>query len=71
MGEALVHAVGNGPIVVEGGKYLFNRMKYVVQAIDIKKCFLLSGERGIRQSSAVADDRTANEAFGDSWVKAA
>ena len=49
VGEALVHAIGDGAIVVEAGEYLLYRMKNIVQAIDIKKCFLLSGERGVGQ----------------------
>ncbi len=49
IGEAFVHAVGNRAIVIEGREHLSYRMKYVIQTIDIEECFLLAGERSIRQ----------------------
>src|SRR2546422_790558 len=39
---ALMHAIGDRTIVIEGGKYLFYRMKNIIYTIDIKECFLLS-----------------------------
>ena len=49
MGKALMDAVGDRPVVVEAGKYLPYRMKYIVQTIDIKECFLLTRKGGVRQ----------------------
>ncbi len=47
--ESLMDAIGNRAIVVEAGKYLLYSMKYILQAIDIEKCFLLSSERSLGQ----------------------
>ena len=47
--EALVHAIGDGAVVVERGEDLLIASKNVVHAIDIEKCFLLAGERGVGQ----------------------
>jgi hypothetical protein len=44
-----VHAVGDRAIIVEGCKYLSYRLKNTLQPIDIKKCLLLSCERGVGQ----------------------
>ena len=44
---ALVHAVRDRAVVVERGEYLLYRLKNVLQATDIKECFLLSSERGV------------------------
>ena len=47
--EALVHAIGDRPIVVERRKYFAYRLNNIIYSIDIKKCFLLTGERRIGQ----------------------
>ncbi len=47
--ESLVDAIGDRAVVVEARKYLLYCMKNIVQAIDIKKCFLLAGERRVGQ----------------------
>ena len=47
--EALVDAIGDRAVVVERREYLSYRLKYIIYTIDIKKCFLLTGERGIGQ----------------------
>ena len=49
MRESLMHPIGNGPIVVQAGKYLSNGMKNIIQAIDVEECFLLACERGLRE----------------------
>ena len=49
VGESLVDAIGDRPIVVEARKYLLHCMKYIVQTFDIEICFLLAGERGLGQ----------------------
>ena len=49
VGEALVHAIGDRAVVVQGGEHLLYRMKNIVYTIDIEECFLLSGERCIGQ----------------------
>ena len=49
MGEILVHAVGNGAVVVERSKHLADGVQNVLDAVDVEEGFLLSGERGIGQ----------------------
>ncbi len=44
---ALMDAIGDRPVVVEGSKYLFYRMKKIIYAIDIKECFLLTCKGGV------------------------
>ena len=47
--EALVHAIGNGPVVVERREHFAYCLNNVIYSIDIKKCFLLPCERRIGQ----------------------
>src|SRR5574338_1420979 len=49
VGEALVHAVGDGPVVVEGGKHLLHGVEDVLVAVDIQEGLLLAGEGGVGQ----------------------
>lgn len=41
--------IGDGPVVVEGCKDLLDRGQDGVDAMDIEKCLLLTGKRGVRQ----------------------
>ena len=45
----MVHAVGDGAVVVEGGEDLLDGGQDRVDAADVEECFLLPGERGIWQ----------------------
>ncbi len=47
--EALVHAVGNGAVVVQRGEYFLDRVQDVFEADDVEEGFLLAGEGSIRQ----------------------
>ena len=49
MGKALVHAVGNGAVVVKRGENVLHRLLHIVQAVDIQESFLLAGKRSVRQ----------------------
>ncbi|OIQ78749.1 hypothetical protein GALL_395460 [mine drainage metagenome] len=49
MDEALVHAIGDGAVVVERGKHMSDLVEHGLDAADIEIGFLLSGERGVRQ----------------------
>ena len=47
--EALVHAVGDGPVVVQRGEHVLDGRQQVVDAVDVEERLLLTGERGVRQ----------------------
>src|SRR6185369_17235728 len=47
--EALVHAVGNGAVVVQRGEDFFDGVQDVFQADDVQEGFLLAGEGSVRQ----------------------
>ena len=47
--EALVHPVGDRPVVVQGREYVPDGLEHMLHAADVQEGFLLSGERGIRQ----------------------
>jgi hypothetical protein len=47
--EALMHAVGDGAVVVERGEYRVHRVEHRVFTANVEIAFLLAGERGIRQ----------------------
>ena len=47
--EALVHAVGDGAVVVERGEDVPDRLQHVVDAADVEEGFLLAGEGGVGQ----------------------
>ncbi len=49
MVEALVHAVGDGAVVEQGGEDLFGGADHVVDATDVQERLLLAGEGGVRQ----------------------
>ena len=49
MGKALVHAVADGPVVVERGKHLLHLVQHVLDAVHVQESFLLTGERGVGQ----------------------
>jgi hypothetical protein len=49
MGKLVMDPVGDGAIVVEGGKDLLDRSQDGINAPDIEKCLLLTGKRGLRQ----------------------
>src|SRR5204862_1160761 len=47
--EAVVHAVGDGAVVVQRGEHLADAHQYLVDAFDVEKGFLLAGEAGVGQ----------------------
>ena len=47
--EALVDAVGDGPIVEQGGEHLLDAVFDIVQTLDVEEGLLLAREGGIRQ----------------------
>ena len=47
MDEPLVHPVGDGAVVEQGGEHLVHRFDEVVQATNVEECFLLTRKRGI------------------------
>ena len=47
--EAVVHAVGDRPVVVERGEHLPDREQDVVDAADVEEGLLLPGEGGVGQ----------------------
>src|SRR5581483_948355 len=49
MREALVHAVGNGAVVVERSEDVLDGVEQVVDAVNVQVGFLLPGEGGIGQ----------------------
>ena len=49
MGKTLVHAVADGPVVVEAGKHFPDFVQHLFDADDVQKSFLLAGKGGIRQ----------------------
>ena len=49
MGEALVHPVGDGPVIEQGGEHLPDTVEHLVDAANVEKGFLLPGEGGFRQ----------------------
>ena len=49
MGEVLVHAVSDGPVVVQRRKHLLHRMQDVLVAVDVEESLLLASEGGVRQ----------------------
>ncbi len=49
VGEAVVDAVGDGPVVVERGVDLTDRVQDRVDAADVEEGLLLAGERRVRQ----------------------
>ena len=49
MGKALVHAIGDGTIVVQRREDFLDGVQDVFEAADVEEGFLLAGERGIRQ----------------------
>jgi hypothetical protein len=49
VGEAVVHAIGDGPIVVERGEDLAHALEHGIGADHVEEGLLLAGERGLRQ----------------------
>ena len=49
VGEALVHAVADGAVVVERGEDLLDLVQHVVDAVHVEEGLLLAGERGVGQ----------------------
>ncbi len=49
MGEALVHAVGDGAVVIQRREHFLHLVQHVFDADDIEEGFLLTGERSVRQ----------------------
>ncbi len=47
--EALVDAVGDGPVVEQGGEDLLDPVLDVVQTLDVEEGLLLTGEGGVGQ----------------------
>jgi hypothetical protein len=48
VGIALVHAIGNCPIVIKRGKYVARGLHDIFQAMDVEKSLLLPGKRRVR-----------------------
>jgi len=62
MRETVVRTVGDRAIVVERREHPPDRRQYVAGAVDVEERFLLAREGGVPgRSSAVAEERTANE----------
>jgi hypothetical protein len=49
MRKALVHAVADGTVVVEGGEHLLHLVQHLVDAVHVQKGFLLASERSVGQ----------------------
>ena len=49
MGEALVHAIADGAVVVQRGEHFLDLVQHLLDAHNIEKGFLLAGKRGIGQ----------------------
>ena len=49
VGEALVHAVGDGPVVVQGREHFLDGVEDVLVAVDVQEGFLLAGEGRVGQ----------------------
>src|SRR6056297_662896 len=47
--EAVMHTVGDGPVVEQRGEYLVDGLDEPIQALHVEERLLLSRERGIRQ----------------------
>ncbi len=47
--ETLVHAIGDGAIVVERGEHFVHALDQRFLAAHVEECFLLTGERRVRQ----------------------
>ncbi len=47
--EAMVHAVGDGTVVIKRGKHFLDLVHDIVGTGDVEEGFLLAGKRGIRQ----------------------
>jgi hypothetical protein len=54
--EAVVHAVGDGAVVVQRGEHFLDLVHDVVGTGDVEEGFLLAGEGGIRQILGGADE---------------
>ena len=69
MDEALVHAVGDGAVVVQRGEDFLDRMQDVFQADDVEEGFLLAGEGGVGQvfggGRGTHGERHVSSRFGD------
>ncbi len=49
VGEALVHAVADRAVVVEGGEHLLHLVQHVLDADHVEEGLLLAGEGGVGQ----------------------
>lgn len=49
MGKALVHAIRDGAIVVQGREHMADLVQHIVDADHVQEGFLLAGERGVGQ----------------------
>jgi hypothetical protein len=67
--EPVVSAVRDGAVVVQRREHRTDRGEHVVDACDVEEGLLLPGEGASGRSSAVAEERTANEAPGCSAVR--
>jgi hypothetical protein len=47
--EAVMDAVGDGPVVIQGGVDLTDRLQNVLDPLNVQKGLLLAGERRVRQ----------------------
>ncbi len=61
-----MHAVGDCAIVKQRSKHVLHGNEHGVKALHVEECLLLPGEGGVGISSAVAEERTANEASASS-----
>ena len=69
--EAVVHAVGDGPVVVERGVDLPDRLQDRVDAAHVEEGLLLAGERRVGQvlggGARAHGERRSSPASSTSW----
>ncbi len=47
--EVVMHAIGDGAVVVEGGETALDRVDQIIRTLDVEVGLLLPGKRSIRQ----------------------
>lgn len=62
----LVHTIRDGAIVKQRSKYMLHCHENGVKTLNVEEGFLLTGKEASGISSAVAEERTAKEAFSSS-----
>lgn len=61
-----VHTIRDGAIVKQRSKYMLHCHENGVKTLNVEESFLLTSKEASGISSAVAEERTANEAFSSS-----